>query len=305
MTDAFNWSDLMARAGLSDPFAPGTSRKNGRAALRKLVPLMELPAPNVAEIHDLTIKGADGNLAARLYEPVDPTNALTVFYHGGGYAFGDLDSHHRVAQRLAAISQSRVLSVDYRLAPEHPFPAAYDDAVAAFDWALNEGSEHIGTDPEKMAVAGDSAGGGLAAAVAQARREHIHFQLLIYPLLQLAETRKVKPKMLEGHMLSTQALDWIRDTYCGDTSPMDPRISPLFAEDVSHLPPAHIIAAELDPLLDEGVAYRDRLQAAGIPVTHELAKGLPHGFFNMTRVWPGADKHANTAFERLRDGLTS
>lgn len=305
MANTFDWSDLMARAGLADPFAPGTSREKGRAALRRLVSFVELPAPDVAEIRDIDVRGADGELPARLYVPHDAGHTLTLFYHGGGYAFGDLESHHRVVQRLAAVSQSPVLAIDYRLAPEHPFPAAYDDAIAAFDWAAEEGSARTGLTPDRIAVAGDSAGGGLAAAVAQARRDHVHFQLLIYPLLQLAETRKVNPKMMEGHMLSTRALDWIRENYCAGGDPMDPRISPLFAEDLATLPPAHIIAAELDPLLDEGQAYRDRLQAAGVPVTYELAKGLPHGFFNMTRVWPGADKQADQAFTLLREGLAA
>lgn len=298
MAKSFNWSDLIARAGLSDPFAPDTSRKNGRAALRKLVPFMELPAPDVCDVQEISVPGPAGEIPARLYVPDDATDAMIVFYHGGGYAFGDLDSHHRVAQRLSAQTGCRLLAVDYRLAPEHRFPAAYEDALAAFDWAA---SEPIG----KLIVAGDSAGGGLAAAIAQARRSRTDFQLLIYPLLQLAETRKIKPKMLEGHMLSAHALDWIRDTYCGETDPMDARISPLFADDLAGLPPAHIVAAELDPLLDEGQAYRDRLQAAGVPVSYQLAKGLPHGFFNLTRVAIGADKQCEQAAKAVRDWLNS
>lgn len=298
MATSFNWSDILDRAGLTDPFAPGTSRRTGRAALRKLVPIMESSAPPVADVEDLSVPGPAGEIPARLYTPDDALDAMTVFYHGGGYAFGDLDSHHRVAQRLCARSGSRVLAIDYRLAPEHIFPAAWEDAVAALDWAASE-------NPGKLAVAGDSAGGGLAAAVAQARREHIDFQLLIYPLLQLAETRKIKPKMLEGHMLSARALDWIRDHYCGDCDPMDPRLSPLFADDLAGLPPAHIAAAELDPLLDEGQAYRDRLQAAGVPVSYQLASGLPHGFFNLTRVARGAENQCEMAAAALREALTA
>lgn len=307
MANSFNWSDLISRAGLSDPFAPDTSARNGRAALRKLVPVMETSPPDVAEVRDLVIPGPAGDIAARLYVP-DASNApapLTVFFHGGGYVFGDLESHHRMAQRLAAQSECRLLAIDYRLAPECPFPAAYEDCLAALDWAAGEGAVELGADPDRLAVAGDSAGGGLAAAIAQARRGRIRFQLLIYPLLQLAETRKIKPKMLEGHMLSANALDWIRDTYCGETDPMDPRISPLFETDLTGLPPAHIAAAELDPLFDEGQAYRDRLQAAGVKVSYHLSKGLPHGFFNMTRVAIGADKQVRRAAEVLRAGLTA
>jgi acetyl esterase/lipase len=305
MANSFNWSDLVSRAGLSDPFAPDTSAKNGRKAMRKLVPAMESAPPPVGEVRDLILPGPAGDLPARLYVPENApeTGPLTVFFHGGGYAFGDLESHHRVAQRLAAQAHCRLLAVDYRLSPEHPFPAAYEDCVAAFDWVAGEGAAGIGADISRLAVAGDSAGGGLAAAVAQARRDRIAFQLLIYPLMQLAETRKVKPKMLEGHMLSTGALDWIRDVYCQDHDPMDPRISPLFESDLTGLPPTFMAAAELDPLLDEGRAYRDRLQAAGVRVDYHLSKALPHGFFNMTRIAIGAEKQASLAAEALRAGL--
>lgn len=298
MATSFNWSDIISRAGLTDPFAPGTSRRAGRAAFRNLVPIMESVAPPVSDVNDLSVPGPAGEIPARLYTPDNALDAMTVFYHGGGYAFGDLDSHHRVAQRLCAQSGSRVLSVDYRLAPENPFPAAWEDAIAALDWAVSEG-------PARLAVAGDSAGGGLAAAVAQARRDKIDFQLLIYPLLQLAETRKVKPKMMEGHMLSGRALDWIREHYCGDCDPMDERLSPLFSTDLKGLPPAYIAAAELDPLFDEGQAYRDRLQSAGIPVNYQLAKGLPHGFFNLTRVAIGAEAQCEMAATALRDALSA
>jgi len=307
MANEFNWSDLMSRAGLSDPFAPGTSARNGRAAMRKLVPVMETSPPDIAEVRDLTIPGPAGDIPARLYVPEASTAPapLTVFFHGGGYVFGDLETHHRMAQRLAVQSECRLLAIDYRLAPEHPFPAAYEDCLAAFDWAAGEGTEDMGADPDRIAVAGDSAGGGLAAAIAQARRSLIRFQLLIYPLLQLAETSKIKPKMLEGHMLSANALDWIRDTYCGEADLMDPRISPLFETGLSGLPPAYIAAAELDPLRDEGQAYRDRLQAAGVKVSYHLSKGLPHGFFNMTRVAMGAEKQAGIGARALKAGLTA
>lgn len=307
MANSFNWSDLIARAGLSDPFAPGTSLRNGRAAMCKLVPVMETSPPDIAEVRDLAIPGPAGDIPARLYVPDTGASPapLTVFFHGGGYVFGDLESHHRVAQRLAVQSECRLLAIDYRLAPENPFPAAYEDCLAAFDWAAGDGADELGADPARLAVAGDSAGGGLAAAIAQARRDRIRFQLLIYPLLQLAETRKIKPKMLEGHMLSANALDWIRDTYCDETDPMDSRISPLFERDLAGLPPACIAAAELDPLLDEGQAYRDRLQAAGVEVSYHLSKGLPHGFFNMTRVAIGAEKQASLAADALKTGLAA
>ena len=229
---------------------------------------------------------------------------MCLYFHGGGYALGGLESHDRVCRRLCAMSGVRILAVEYRLAPEHAFPAAYEDALAAFDWAAGEGAQRLGADPASLAVAGDSAGGGLAAAVAQERRTHIRFQLLIYPLLQLAEVRKEKLKAFEGHILSAKTLEWIRDKYVVDPAMVrDPRCSPLFCEDLTGLPPAYIAAAELDPLQAEGRAYADKLAAFGVPVDYHLARKLPHGYFNMTRTLPVAKRLVDKAGEALGAAL--
>ena len=206
---------------------------------------------------------------------------------------------------LAALSGVRILALDYRLAPEHRFPAAVDDALAAFDWLAGEaGSEAVGADPTRLAVGGDSAGGGLAAVVSQERRAQLRFQLLIYPLMQLVERKKPKLKALEGHLFSAFTLNQIARAYLSsDEEARDVRVSPLFETDLAGLPPAHIFAAELDPLLDEGRAYRDRLQATGLKAGYTLGKALPHGYFNLTAILPGAKTLVNDAARVLGEAL--
>lgn len=289
--------DVFSRFGVTSPLAPGQNVETGRKAFRRATRLIEDTPPKIAEMREMEVPGADGPVKARLYIPNDAeeTGPLILFMHGGGYAFCDLDTHDGVCRRIAAMAQVRVLSVDYRLAPEHSFPAAYEDSLAAFDWLAGEGADLVGADRDRLGVAGDSAGGGLAAAIAQARRETIKHQFLIYPLLQVTETRKVKQKLLEGHMLSQHALDWIRDTYVPTPEQRaDPRVSPLLTNDLADCPETFLASAELDPLTDDGLVYADKLEAAGVKVTRDFAKALPHGFYNGTRALPGATK----AFDR-------
>ena len=300
--------EFWTRLGMSDPFASDAMIARVRDGMGKAPELIEATPPAILDTHDLDIPGPAGPLKARLYRPehAHKTGPLCVFFHGGGYVFGDLDSHDRVCRRLCAIANVRVLAIAYRLAPENPFPAAYDDCLAAFDWAVGEGAAQIGADTSRIAVAGDSAGGGLAAAVTQARRRKLRFQLLIYPLLQLAEVRKDKLKAFEGHILSAKTLEWIRDRYVVDPGlTRDPRCSPLFADDLHGLPPAYIAAAELDPLLAEGRAYADKLAAFGVPVEYHLGKALPHGYFNMTRTLPVAKRLVDKAGQALGRGLAA
>lgn len=300
--------DFWARLGLSDPFTSKSGLARVREAMKGAPNVLEASPPEIASTLDLTVRSGGHGIPARLYIPLNApeTGPLCVFFHGGGYALGGLDSHDRVCRRLCAVSGVRLLAIDYRLAPENAFPAAYDDALAALDWAAGEGVAETGADTTRLAVAGDSAGGGLAAAVAQARRGQIRFQLLIYPLLQLAEVRKDKLKAFEGHILSAKTLEWIRDKYVVDHSlTRDPRCSPLFADDLHGLPPAYIAAAELDPLLAEGRAYADKLAAFGVPVEYHLGKALPHGYFNMTRTLPVAKRLVDKAGEALGRGLAA
>ncbi|WP_291841464.1 alpha/beta hydrolase [Maricaulis sp.] len=300
------WPEAFTKFGLQDPLEPARAAPRMRDALSKAAPHMDVRPPDLAEVRDLTVPGGEGEIPARLYRPLgaDAPGPCTFFTHGGGYVVGDLESHDRLCRRLAAKSGMRVLAIDYRLAPEHPWPAAVDDAMAAFDWLAGPGAGIVGAVPDRIAVAGDSAGGGLAAILAQARRDRICFQLLIYPLLQLVERRKAKPKILEGHLLASFTLDQIVRAYL--TDPEQAReltVSPLLSPDLAGLPPAHIVAAELDPLLDEGQAYRDMMIAAGNTVGFTLGKALPHAYFNLTAVLPGAKAIVDETAVILGDAL--
>lgn len=304
--DTTAWPQALTKFGLDDPFEPARAAPGLRKSLRDAIPFMDVKPPAVDRVEDLLIPGPAGDTPARLYIPFGSTAPapVTLFLHGGGYVIGDLETHDRLCRRLAAHGGVRVLAVDYRLAPENPFPAASDDALAAFDWLTGVGADTAGADIERIAVAGDSAGGGLAAMLGQVRREKIRFQLLIYPLLQMVERRKPKLKALEGHLLAPFALEQIARAYFTDPQQAhDRRVSPLFEDNLTGLPQTHIFAAELDPLLDEGRVYFDRLQAHGVKAQYTLGKALPHGYANLTAVLPGAKTLMDKAALALGDGL--
>ena len=302
-----HWPEALTKFGIEDPLEPAKAAPRMRKSLRQAAPFLDAVAPPLQSVENFVIAGPDRDIPARLYIPQGSQGPapICLFTHGGGYVIGDLDTHDRLCARMAAKSGVRVLAIDYRLAPEHMFPAGVEDALAAFDWLVSaEGLERTGADIARVAVAGDSAGGGLAAMLGQQRRDQIRFQLLIYPLMQLIERRKPKLKALEGHILSVYTLEQIVRAYLPDEQAAhDTRVSPLLENDLSGLPPAFIAAAELDPLYDEGTAYRDRLAAAGIPVEYVLGKAMPHGYFNMTAVLPGAKDIVNRVSAALGDGL--
>jgi acetyl esterase len=236
----------------------------------------------VAEVHDLDA----GGVLARLYVPHEapPAAPLLVYYHGGGHVCGDLVSHDASCRWLAREAGVRVLAVDYRLAPEDKFPAAVDDAIAAFRFAAaNPGA--LGADPARIAVGGDSAGGNLAAVVAQqTARDEIPpaFQLLIYPITDYTTEYPSYALFADGFLLTRAEMRWYRGHYLPDEeSAADPRVSPLLAEDLSGLPPAYVATAGFDPLRDEGEEYARRLRAAGNEVTLRRFHGYPHGFANV------------------------
>lgn len=255
---------------------------------------VERDLPELAEISNLVVDGADGHLPARLYTPlavgVGQAPAI-LFFHGGGFVLGDLDTHDVVCRRLAAGSRCRVLSVEYRLAPESRFPHAHEDAAAAWKWATQRG-DILGFDPDRIAVAGDSAGGNLAAFIAQEMNRQGEampaFQLLLYPLVQFADIRAKKLTFQEGgFFISPNLFDYFRDSYIErETDRMDARVSPLFADDddFKGLPPAHMVLCGWDPLKHEGQAYAAKLAAQGVPVTIREHPGMVHGFMNMTAV---------------------
>jgi acetyl esterase len=235
-------------------------------------------------VRELTVTGGPAPLPARLYVPGSAGAGLLVYYHGGGMVVCDLDTHDCVCRLLAAGAGARVLSVGYRLAPEHCFPAAYEDAWAAFRFAL-ESAESLGADPGLVAVGGDSAGGNLAAGVAQRAAAEggsaPALQLLFYPWLDLSRERRSYELFGEGFYLTRRDLAWYRSHYVAAAEDVsDPRCSPLLASTVEGVAPAYIAVAGFDPLRDEGEEYAARLRAAGVWVALHRHGGLFHGFAN-------------------------
>ena len=246
------------------------------------------PIP-VGPVRDLTIQGAAGPLRARHYTPptLGTDRPLVVFFHGGGWVVGSIDSHDQPCRLISKYADVHVLSIDYRLAPEHTFPAAVDDGLAAYLWA-RENAESLGVRSSKIAVAGDSAGGNIAAVVCQSTRDlgltPPTAQLLIYPAADGSVDRPSKDLFGEGFFLSRPQMDTYWDTYRVDAPHDDPRLSPLCAADLSNLAPALVAVAAMDPLRDEGEAYAAALKQAGVQVSQRRALGLVHGFFSMTGI---------------------
>jgi acetyl esterase len=252
--------------------------------------VFEGPKVQIPEVRDLDLAGAEAPLAARLYvpDPADTPGPLIVYFHGGGFVVGDLDTHDNTCRMLARRSEARVLAIGYRLAPEARFPAPLDDCLTGFRFAV-EHHRDLGVDPERIGVAGDSAGGNLATGVARLVRTESRgapaFQLLFYPWLDLAHKRRSYQLFGEGFYLTESDLDWYRGHYLAqDEDALDPRCSPLRADDLDRLPPTYIATAGFDPLRDEGEDYAQRLRAAGVPVALRRHRGLIHGFANTVGV---------------------
>jgi acetyl esterase len=247
----------------------------------------------VHRVRDFAIEADTGTLAVRHYSPEPGARSpLLVFFHGGGFALGDLDTHDALCRLLCKHAVLHVLAVDYRLAPEHPFPRAFEDAVASFDWAVQH-AEQLGADPSRICVGGDSAGGNLSAGVAQhalrAGSRAPAAQLLIYPHLDAVEEGRSGQLFASGFVLDKQDRVWFTRNYVPDgVDRGDVRLSPLRIADAAGLCPAFIVTAGFDPLRDEGEAYAAKLTAAGVPVSLRRYDGFVHGFANMVGVSPAA-----------------
>ena len=253
--------------------------------------------PELQSVKPLTVPGPAGPIPLRVYTPngITGQDALApglVFFHGGGWVIGDLDSHDTVCRQLAAGADRIVVAVDYRLAPEHKFPAAIDDAIAATDW-IAANAMQLGIDANRIVVGGDSAGGNLAAAVALHARDHgpkLSGQMLVYPVTELAMSHPSHSEPETSVLLTHTVMRWFRDHYVNsDSDHADWRGSPLRAADLKGLPPAIVVTAGADPLRDEGNEYADKLEAAGVEVTHRNWPGQFHGFFTMGKVIPEAN----------------
>jgi acetyl esterase len=286
---------LSARSWQGKTTLRAESLEQARAAFRAQTRRYDSPCP-VAKVRDFTIDGATGPLRVRHYTPDGPRGAapMLVFFHGGGFVLGDLDTHDAPCRLLCRHGAMHVLAVDYRLAPEHPFPAAVEDAVAAFHWVRLH-AEELGADASRVCVGGDSAGGNLSAVVAQQARlasgAAPAAQLLIYPTLDSVEERRSMALFASGFVLETEDRRWFTRHYIrGRADRADPRLSPLRIEDAAGLCPAYIVTAGFDPLRDEGEEYARQLVAAGVPTTLRRYDGFVHGFVNMV----GASRASRT-----------
>ncbi len=265
----------------------------------------------VGSVEDRAVPGPAGDIPVRVYRPdVDGPAPVLVFLHGGGWVIGNLDSHDVPCRALCRDAEAVVVSVDYRLAPEHPFPAALDDAWAALTWVAAH-PDDVGGDASRIAVGGDSAGGNLAALLALRARDEggpslVH-QMLVYPVTDLASESPSYVENGDGYFLTAETMRWFIGHYLGADrehgDPSDPRISPLRADDLSGLPPAQVLTAEFDPLRDEGDAYASRLAEAGVAVDHVTHPGLVHGFIGMGMLSPDCATAAAAAAARLRAAL--
>jgi acetyl esterase len=275
-------------------------------------------APPRTEVHravDRRLPAPTGEVGVRIYTPrplaAEETLPIVLHFHGGGFIAGSVDTHDAIARHLCAHAEAIVIGVDYRLAPEHPFPAAVDDAYGALSWAAEHAAE-IGGDPSRIAVAGDSAGGNLAAVLCQLTRERrgpaIAFQALLYPVVDfdLATPRASMAQFGGGDFfLSVHDMEMFRSHYFTDVAGQmrDPHASPLVAEDLSGLPPALILTSECDPLRDEGKAYADRLAAAGVPVQYHCVEGTIHAFMSFGAAIPAGVEALAFVAGRLRAAL--
>jgi len=294
--------DYLSRLDLPpiDRMSPPEARRQYREVRAALRP----PAPDLAVVRDLDAEGTSGKIRLRLYRPADDVLPALIYFHGGGWVVGDLDTHDVVCRQIAAQARAAVIAVDYRLAPEHPFPAAADDAWSATTWIAKHAAE-LGIDPKRMAVGGDSAGGGLAAVVAlmarDSRKLRLTLQVLVYPGTDLIREHPSHSTYAEGYLLTTAAMKWFVAQYAPTVDMReDWRASPLLAPWVHGVAPALIIAAELDPLLDEGEAYARRLQGARVPVEYHRLDGMIHGFITMGGKVDAANKAVSMIADRLR-----
>ncbi len=263
----------------------------------------------IGAITDRTIDGPGGPLPLRFYTPrgLKGSAPALVFFHGGGWIYGNLDSHDAFCRFLAEEAQVRVIAVDYRLAPEAPFPAAVDDTWAAWKW-ISEHAQGLGIDPTRIAVGGDSAGGNLAAVVAQraVTDEGVKpaFQLLIFPVTDFVSVTESRKTYAEGFFLSKAFMDLAEENYLvGNEDRADKRLSPV-QHDPTGTAPAYVVTAGFDPLLDEGKAYAEKLKAAGVPVEYVCEDGMIHSFINMVAIGTAAPKATRRIASALQRGLS-
>jgi len=288
---------------MAEAEAPALSEMSPVEA-REMYRAMQQTLPT-CELHSVADDMAN-NVPVRVYRPSAAGGLpCLVFFHGGGWVIGDLDTHDSVCRQLAARVQCVIVSVDYRLAPEHPFPAPLDDCYQALRWVVDN-ADKLNIDPTRVAVGGDSAGGNLSAAVSLKSKMEggpsLSYQLLIYPVTDTAMDTPSYEENKEGYMLTRDSMVWFWNQYLGtgEENRRNPLAAPLRADDHSGLPPACVITAEFDPLRDEGERLGEKLAAAGVETTIERFDGMIHGFFGMTHLVEGAREAMDLAALRLK-----
>ena len=285
-------AELLAKIAKADrpPFHTLTPTA-ARVAYEAGAEILEPPRAPLARVDDVRIPAADGTpLRARVYAPSREALPVLLYLHGGGFTIGSLDTHDSLCRQLALRSGAAVVALDYRLAPEHRFPRAVDDAWAAMHWLARHAGT-LGLDGARLAVGGDSAGGTLAAVCAIHARDTglaLRQQLLITPGTTAHADTPSHREFAHGFLLEAESIAWFFDQYIAQTDRDDWRFAPLNADDLEGVAPACIVLAECDPLVDEGVAYADRLRLAGVSVEFELVRGVTHDFIKMGRVLPEA-----------------
>lgn len=265
---------------------------------------MNGPGPEISEVRDIKIPGEDGPIPARVYRPTEDANApVVVFFHGGGYVVGSMDAFDGVCRSIADASGAVVVNVDYRLAPEHPYPAPLRDGWDALRWAGDNAAE-LGGNPDRLIVCGDSAGGNLAALCALRARDEggpdLKLQMLIYPVTDWAGSFASMESNGVGNFLTKETMEWFRHNFIGDDDALwrDPSVSPWYATDVSGVCPAWVLTTSHDPLRDEGAAYAEKLSNAGVPTTYTNVEGIFHAFFGHTNIF-------ELAVQALTDAATA
>jgi acetyl esterase len=301
--------DMLAAAGGMADIATMTPQQM-REGFRRLAQAVDIKGVPIGKIEDGELPGPSGPLPHRIYRPqhpaAQPLPAL-VFFHGGGGVFGDIDTHDGLCRMLCAESGCAVISVGYRRAPEHKFPAAIADSYAATLW-VHDHAAGLGLDPQRIAVGGDSAGGGLAAVVCQMtatrRGPRLALQVLFCPVMDMRAETASRQAMAEGYFLNQATMDWMLRHYRpADADLDDPRLSPLRAPQFSGLPPAHIHTAEFDPLRDEGEAYARVLRQAGVAAHYTCHAGMIHYFYAMAGAIPPARAALKAAASAMREAL--
>ncbi len=263
-----------------------------RVQMAKMAGMLDRKGPALARVEDIEVAGGSGPIRARLFSDHTggPARPAMVYFHGGGFVQGDLDTHHDLCAKLAKWWGGVVIAIDYRLAPEHPYPAGVDDSVAAYLDVVRRAAE-LGVDPAFIGVGGDSAGGCFAAVVAQQMRNAggpvPRFQVLIYPVTDGHINSTSVNDLKDAYILPKARMVWYRDMYAGEFRDFDDaKFSPLLADDFTGLPDSYIVTGGFDPLVDDGAGYAQKLQDAGVPVKYRHFAGQVHAFVNLTKVVP-------------------